>query len=116
MIRAFARLRARLPAARLLVAGNGSERRRLEAFARELAPPEAITFTGRLAPDELAELLASAQVYVSVPASDSLALSTVEAMAAGCFPVVSDLPSNEGWITHFANGLVVPPGECRAAG
>jgi glycosyltransferase involved in cell wall biosynthesis len=108
VIRGFARLRERLPGARLVVAGDGSERGRLETLARELALGESASFVGRLAPAELTEALAGAHVYVSVPSSDSLALSTVEAMAAGCFPIVGDLPSNEGWITHRVNGLVVP--------
>jgi glycosyltransferase involved in cell wall biosynthesis len=108
VVRAFARLRERMPGARLIVAGDGSRRGRLEALAAELALGPAVRFTGRLEPKELAEALANAHVYVSVPSSDSLALSTVEAMAAGCFPVVSDLPSNEGWIAHGTNGLIVP--------
>ncbi len=109
IIRAFARLRERLPAARLVVAHDGSQQRAAaKRLARELAPGDSITFVGRLSPDGLADALSQAHVYVSVPSSDSLALSTVEAMAAGCFPVVSDLPSNEGWITHGLNGFIVP--------
>jgi glycosyltransferase involved in cell wall biosynthesis len=111
VLRAFAGLRKRLPEARLVVAGDGSERERLEALARELGVAGAVSFAGRLALEALAGALAEAHVYVSVPSSDSLALSTVEAMAAGCFPVVSDLPSNEGWIRHGVNGLVVAPGD-----
>jgi glycosyltransferase involved in cell wall biosynthesis len=111
VIRAFGRLRARLPTARLIVAGDGRERHALEVLARELAPEASIRFTGRLPPEDLAGVLAGSHVYVSVPSSDSLAVSTVEAMAAGCFPVVSDLPSNEGWIAHRMNGLVVPAGD-----
>ncbi len=107
VIRAFARLRERLPDARLIVAHDGSERSRLEALARELGPG-AVSFVGRLTPPELAETLSKAHVYVSVPSSDSFALSTVEAMAAGCFPVVSDLPSNEGWLTYGENAFIVP--------
>ena len=107
IIRAFARLRERLPDARLIVAHDGSERSRLEALARELGPG-AVSFVGRLTPPELAETLSKAHVYVSVPSSDSFALSTVEAMAAGCFPVVSDLPSNEGWLTYGENAFIVP--------
>jgi L-malate glycosyltransferase len=108
VIRAFAGLRERVPTARLIVAGDGSERGRLEALARQLAPEASVRFAGRLETDALAETLAGAHVYVSVPSSDSLALSTVEAMAAGCFPVMSDLPSNEGWLTHRRNALLVP--------
>jgi glycosyltransferase involved in cell wall biosynthesis len=35
-------------------------------------------------------------------------------MATGAFPVVSDLASVDGWITHGVNGLRVPPGDIEA--
>ena len=114
VLRAFARLRQRLPEARLLVAGDGSQRPRLEALARELGLGDSARFLGRLDAPALAEALAGAQVYVSVPGSDSLALSNLEAMAAGAFPVLSDLPSLDGWVEHGANGLHVPPRNVEA--
>ncbi|MPZ50522.1 MAG: glycosyltransferase [Dehalococcoidia bacterium] len=111
ILRAFAGLRERLPAARLLVAHDGSQRRALEVLARELNLGDSVSFLGRLTPQELLDALVTAAVYVSVPSSDSLALSTMEAMAAGAFPVVSDLPSQDGWITHGQTGLRVPAGD-----
>jgi L-malate glycosyltransferase len=114
ILRAFARVRERMPEARLRVAHDGSQRRRLEALALELGLTPSVQFLGRLEPSDLAGALASAQVYVSVPSSDSLALSNLEAMAAGAFPVVSDLPSVDGWVTDGVNGLRVPAGDVRA--
>lgn len=108
VLRAFARLRERLPDARLLVAHEGSQRGRLEALARRLGLGESVRFSGRLDPPALADALTGAHVYVSVPDSDSLALSNLEAMAAGAFPVLSDLPSLNGWVEHGVNGLRVP--------
>ena len=97
MIRAFAQVRAEIHDARLVIANDGSQRRRLESLARELHLEDAVSFAGRLEPEALRDALAEAQVYVSVPDSDSLALSTMEAMAVGALPVVSDLPS-QTWI------------------
>ncbi len=108
VIRAFARARRQMPSARLLVANDGSQRSRLEALARDLGQGESVRFLGRLDPPALREALAQAHVYVSVPSSDSLSLSTTEAMAAGCFPIVTDLESQDGWISHHVNGLRVP--------
>jgi glycosyltransferase involved in cell wall biosynthesis len=109
ILRAFARLRERLPDARLVVANDGSERKRLEGSASELGLGESVRFTGRLSPEALRDELEASHVYVSMPASDSFPLSTYEAMATGCFPVVSDLPSQAGLIEDGVNGLVVPP-------
>jgi glycosyltransferase involved in cell wall biosynthesis len=114
VLRAFARLRQRLPVARLLVANDGSQRRRLEALAAHLALGGSVEFSGRLPPQALRDRLAGAHVYVSVPSSDSLSLSTLEAMAAGAFPVVSDLPSQCDWIGDRVNGLLVPPRDAEA--
>jgi hypothetical protein len=114
IIRAFAQLHSRLPTAQLLIAHDGSERPRLEAMAQALGLADAVHFLGRLTAEELRDRLAASQVYVSVPSFDSLALSTMEAMAGGAFPVVSDLPSQEGWIEHGVNGLRVPAGNVEA--
>ena len=108
VIRAFAALRQQLPAARLLVANDGSERSRLEELAQRLGQGDSVRFLGRLDPQSLRRALAEAQVYVSVPSSDSLALSTMEAMAVGAFPVVTDLPSQDGWVVDQVNGLRAP--------
>ena len=108
VIRAFGLLRARLPA-RLIVAGDGSQRVALERLARDLGLGGSVSFLGRLEPVELRDALASAQVYVSVPSMDSMAVSNLEAMAVGAFPILSDLPSLNGWIKDGVNGLLVPP-------
>jgi glycosyltransferase involved in cell wall biosynthesis len=117
VLRAFARLRADLPSARLLVAGSGSDRGRLEALTGRLGLGDGVRFLGQLRPPDLRAALAAAQVYVSVPGSDSLALSTLEAMAVGAFPVVSDLASQRDWLVDGRNALLVPPrdGERLAA-
>ena len=100
--------------AKLVVANEGSQRRRLEALATELQLEDSVRFRGHLAPAALREELARAHVYVSAPTTDSLSLSTMEAMAVGAFPIVTDLPSQDGWIDHGTNGLRVPAGDVRA--
>jgi glycosyltransferase involved in cell wall biosynthesis len=114
LVRAFALLRRRLPSARLIVAGDGSQRPRLERLAEDLGQAKSIEFAGVVLQERLRVLLQGAHVYTSVPSSDSLAVSTMEAMAAGTFPVVSNLESQDGWITHRLTGLRVPPRDVDA--
>ncbi len=114
VLRAFAVLRQRVPEARLVIAHDGSQRRRLEALASQLGLGDSARFVGRLDAAALAEALAGAQVYVSVPSSDSFAVSTLEAMAAGAFPVISALPSTAGWVEDGVNGMLVPPRDVGA--
>ena len=114
IVRAFARTRLSHPEARLLVAGGGSLFPELADLRKRLSLEKEISFPGRVSPDLIASTLASSQLYVSVPSSDSFALSNLEAMAAGAFPIVSNLPSVDGWIEHGVNGLRVPPRDVAA--
>ena len=102
--------RAQVPGTKLVIAGTGSQHGKLQQIAQELNLGDAVQFVGHQSTARLAELLAAAHVYVSVPSSDSLSLSNLEAMAAGAFPIVSGLPSIEGWIAHGTTGLRVEPG------
>jgi glycosyltransferase involved in cell wall biosynthesis len=111
ILRALARLRANLAGVKLLVANDGSQRARLERLAQQQGQAASVSFLGHLAPEALKAALESAHVYVSVPESDSLAVSTMEAMAVGSFPIVSDLPSQDGWVRQRINGLRVPAGD-----
>ncbi|HEU0073993.1 MAG TPA: glycosyltransferase [Dehalococcoidia bacterium] len=115
LLEAFADVRRGSPELRLIVAGTGSqvELRMAHAFAK-LDLARSIDFAGHLDEEILAQRLAQSHIYVSVPSSDSLALSNLEAMAAGAFPIVSDLPSVDGWVMDGINGLRVPAGDARA--
>jgi glycosyltransferase involved in cell wall biosynthesis len=114
IVRAFARIKARVPDARLVVAGRGSLTSELRALVANLGIDSSVEFRGQLEPSVLAKVLADAHVAVSVPASDSLALSNVEAMAGGAYPIVADLPSIDGWVVDGENGLRVTPGDATA--
>ena len=108
ILRAFAGLRSDFRV-RLVVAGEGSQQPMLWSVADEIGLDDtAVQFAGHRDRGWLANALSTADVYVSVPSSDSLALSNLEAMAAGAFPIVSDLPSVDGWIEDGVNGLRVP--------
>jgi glycosyltransferase involved in cell wall biosynthesis len=114
IVRAMALVRRRVPDARLLVAGEGRLRAGLERLASRLGLEGGVTFLGYLDREALREALASAHVLVSVPRSDGTAVSTLEAMAAGCFPIVSDLPSQEELVQDGENGFRAPVGDSGA--
>lgn len=92
------------PALELVVAGDGSERARLERLAADVLPPGRVRFTGRLAPEALAACLARAEVYLSASRSDSTSQSLLEAMACGALPVVSDIDGNREWVSFAWDG------------
>jgi glycosyltransferase involved in cell wall biosynthesis len=56
-------------------------------------------------------LLGQSDIYVSTSLSDGTSVSLLEAMAAGGFPVVTDIPANREWIKDGENGFLVPVNE-----
>jgi glycosyltransferase involved in cell wall biosynthesis len=47
-------------------------------------------------------------MYISTPISEGVSASLFEAMAAGSFPVCTDLPGVRAWIESGKNGYLVP--------
>lgn len=93
------------PHARLVVANDGSLRASLE---RRAGPR--VRFVGRLPAEEQARWYAQARWYLSLPESDSVAVSVLEAMAHGCIPLLSDLPANRELVEDGRNGAIVRAG------
>jgi glycosyltransferase involved in cell wall biosynthesis len=96
MVRALAVLAERRPElARetvLVVAGDGSERPRLEALARSLGVSGRMRLPGWR--DDVHALHASAEVFTLSSHSEGTSVSLLEAMAAGLCPVVTDVGGN----------------------
>jgi glycosyltransferase involved in cell wall biosynthesis len=111
LVRAYARLAPTERAGmQLRIAGNGSQEQTLHAAAAPLG----VTFAGWLDPPAMDRELMGAHIYVSTSLSDSTSVSLLEAMAAGCLPVVSDIPANREWLEPGATGLFFPPGDDAA--
>lgn len=109
----FAGVATAWPDARLVVANNGSLRESLERQAAEAGLAGRVEFVGRVDAATQSGLYARARWYLSVPRSDSVSVSVLEAMGHGCIPLLSDLPANRELVRDGANGLIVPDG--RAA-
>ncbi len=95
-----------------VVVGDGSQRPRLIQLAQSLGMGK-IQFTGFLDQRQLESSMAAADLYVSCSESDGTSVSMLEAMAAGCVPIVTDLAANREWIDHGINGLLFPVGDDR---
>lgn len=112
-IRAFARVQARVPEARLVIAGFGSQRALLEDLVSELALHN-VRFAGRVPPDEMARYLDEADILLNSPDIDNMPLSLIEAQAAG-LPVASTATGGIPYVVkHGETGLLVPPGDDEA--
>ena len=113
VIEAFAAVAAQQPAARLVLANEGSLRAALGEQVQALGLSERVAFVGRLHPLIQAGHYVRSRWYLSLPESDSVAVSVLEAMAHQCVPILSDLPANHelidesrGVILHKAADLL----------
>lgn len=78
----------------LIIANDGPLRGELELLVQELGLSEKVKFYGLLEKRELFELMRSCHTYVTVPTSDALSVSLMEALASEMFVIASKLPSN----------------------
>ncbi|HSG28434.1 MAG TPA: glycosyltransferase [Candidatus Krumholzibacterium sp.] len=92
------------------ICGDGPLRRPLEERVRRAGMEGRFEFTGKLAPEAVAEKLRGSDIYVSTSLSDSTSVSLLEAMACGDIPVVTDIPANREWIEDGVNGYLVDTG------
>jgi glycosyltransferase involved in cell wall biosynthesis len=116
LIEAYHRLCLSVPASvpYLVIVGDGEERTRLEASARELKL-EGIRFAGFRNQSELPSFFATAQVFVLPSRHEPWGLIVNEAMASGCAVVVSDdVGAHADLITNGVEGFVYPTGDVDA--
>ena len=110
LLRAFARATSGLPGARLLVAGDGPERPRLERLAAGLGIAGRVEFLGHVARDRVGPALASVWVHV-VPSmvEEAFGLTAAEAMARGTAVVAA----RAGGLSEVVGdaGRLVPMGD-----
>jgi glycosyltransferase involved in cell wall biosynthesis len=110
---AYELLRAmvRLPHTPLIIAGEGPERPRLEALARELNLKQ-VSFVGMVHGDKLQKLIAgcSFSVFPSL-AYETLGKSILESYAWGRPVIASDLGSRREFVEHGVTGLLYPGGD-----
>lgn len=108
VLRLFECLSHDWPDARLVIANEGSMRGLLERQLVQRGLADRVQFIGKVDAESQALWYQRARWYVSLPRSDSVSVSVLEAMAHGCIPILSDLPANREVVDHGENGWIVP--------
>ncbi|MBP7497423.1 MAG: glycosyltransferase family 4 protein [Bacteroidales bacterium] len=92
---------------RLIIAGDGEETVGLKELVKAENISDLTEFAGWVDKKTNLNFYNKAKIYISIPETDATSISLLEAMAAGCIPVVSDLPANREWIKDMENGIIV---------
>ncbi len=91
----------------LTIVGDGILLELLKELAKELKIDSKVNFSGRINNDDLPILLQKSNFYVSMPITEGVSASLFEAMAGGCYPIVTDITGNQYWIKHKKNGQLI---------
>ncbi len=100
------------PDVRVALVGEGEQRAALEEQARTAGVAEQIIFAGFRA--NVADILAASDVFVLSSLWEGMPVALLEAMAAGCTAVVTDVGGVGQVVRHGETGFLVPPGDAAA--
>jgi glycosyltransferase involved in cell wall biosynthesis len=110
LLEAVPLLRARVPRARVLLAGDGELDRPLRARAAGLG--DAVRFLGQR--DDIPSLLSACDLVVLPSLAEALPTVLMEAAAAGRPVVATDVGGTGEVVLPWITGLLVPPGDSAA--
>jgi glycosyltransferase involved in cell wall biosynthesis len=108
LIKAFARAYANEKNVKLVIGGDGPERRQLGSLVQALGLVDRVHFLGRLNREQVLKQLVAADVYVSSSHYETFGVAVVEALALGK-PVVATRCGGPNSIVRNLDGLLVEP-------
>jgi len=106
LVAAFALVAQSVPDVRLLLAGDGPERKKIQAAAGDHGVSERVQFLGWT--DELASVYSAIDVCVLSSLNEGTPVALIEAMAAGKPVVATRVGGVPDIVEHDRTGLIVP--------
>ncbi len=107
ILRAFEIIKQQQIPFELLIIGDGNLKEQLIESASDKGIQKEVIFAGRIPNTDLPQYLSNSDLYISMPCTEGVSASLFEAMSAGCYPIVADLPGNRSWITNEINGRLI---------
>jgi glycosyltransferase involved in cell wall biosynthesis len=106
LVRAFQRVRSKIPQARLMIVGDGDGMPALNALAAQLGVAHAVTFTGYVSSEEKVRLMNQMHVVVNTSAKEGWGLTVTEANACGVPVIASNVPGLRDAVKDRETGLL----------
>ncbi|MBQ6160237.1 MAG: polysaccharide pyruvyl transferase CsaB [Oscillospiraceae bacterium] len=107
LIRAFAKVVRSCPSARLIIAGDGEERERMEALAAELCPAGTVAFAGWIS--DTHSFYSALDVNLLTSLSEGFPYALPEGASRRCATIATRVGGIPSLVEHESNGLLFTP-------
>lgn len=112
IIKAMAEMVKQVPTLKLLILGDGPERKKLEKLVSELNLKKNIIFLGFVYDKKLVEALQVNDIFLTASKTENMPLSVMEAMAVGLPVIAVDALGVPELVKNNVNGYLVQPDNC----
>ncbi|HZP96587.1 MAG TPA: glycosyltransferase family 4 protein [Candidatus Limnocylindria bacterium] len=114
LLRAYAKIKATCPETRLIIVGRGPDLGKLRRFVHSQRLSD-VLFAGRVDDVDKARFYKTADIYVAPSTGqESFGIVLLEAMAAGCAVIASDIHGYKRVVQRNVSGLLVEPRDVDA--
>jgi len=110
LLEAFSKTLKRLPHAKLVIVGDGTDKQRLENLSRELNITDSVIFTGLIIGNDLPEVYRAATLFAITSTTETQSIVLMEAMASGLPVVAVRAGAIPELVKSNQNGFLCAPG------
>ncbi len=110
LVQAFAKVRASIPGAKLIIAGSGDQEAPLRGLVNGLGLTGAVEIAGHVSNQEKIEILQRSWLFVTPSSMEGWGIGVIEANACGTPALAYDVPGLREAVVNGLNGVLVPDG------